>query len=212
MARCMNHPDREAGRACAGCGKPICEDCVEFLEEEGAYCYDCAVDRQLAEFRGREAEARATGAPGETGKRKVGSRAFLAVAVAAALLIAGASGFIIYKHFAFDAAPAEGSPEQQEAWSGDDCIINMQEVRLALRAYHDEHGDYPADLEALGPYLRVKAACPATQAPYVYRLKGTGYEIACPNPQDHGAGSLKGSDVSVPAREGGTAPEAGNGG
>ena len=171
----------------------------------GAFCYDCAVERQLDEFRGREAKAQAARAEEEAERGKVGSRAFLAVAVTVAVLIAGAAGFIVYKHFAFNTVPAEGSPQQQETWSGDECILNMQEVRIALRDYRADHGDYPASLEELRGYLEVEAACPATGAPYVYRKAGTGYEIACPDPQAHGVDSLKGSDGSVPSRGGGAA-------
>lgn len=212
MARCDNHPDREAGRACAGCGKPICDDCVELLEGDDAYCYDCAVDRQLAEFRGREAEALAVRKEDGAEKRKVGSRAFLAAAAAIAILIAGATGFILYKHFALNAAPAEGSPQQRETWSGDDCAMNMQEVRLALRSYREDHGSYPSSLEGLAGYLEVEAECPATGAPYLYKTAGAGYEISCPNPGEHGVETLRASDTSVPAREG-QAPSGGaNGG
>ena len=212
MARCSNHPEREAGRACSGCGKPICDECVELVEEDGAFCYDCAVDRQLAEFRGREAAARTGREEALAEKIKVGSRPFLAVAVAVAVLIAGAVGFILYKHFAFNATPAEGSPQQQETWSGDECIANMQEVRVALRAYREDHGNFPQSLEELGNYLEVKAACPATGAPYVYKVTGSGYEISCPNPGEHGVESIKGGDASVPTREGAAAPGGANGG
>ncbi len=212
MARCGNHADREAGRACAGCGKPLCDECVELVEEGAAYCYDCAVDRQLAEFRGRETEAKAEREDAGAGKRRVGSRGFLAVAVATSLLIAGAVGFILYKHFALNAAPAQGSPQEQETWSGDECIADMQEVRLALRAYREEHGNYPSSLDALGGYLEVEPACPATGAPYVYVVTGTGFELSCPNPQAHGSESIRSSDASVPVRDGGTASGVAKGG
>lgn len=212
MPRCSNHPERGAGHACAGCGKPICEECVDLLDGENAYCYDCAVDRQLAAFQSKEAEAKPDREEAAAERRRIGSRGFLAVAVTVAVLIAGAVGFILYQHFAFNNTPAEGSPEQQETWSGDECIANMQEVRLALRAYHEDHGAYPASLEELGEYLKVKAACPATGIPFAYKTTGSGYEISCPDPQAHGAESIKGSDMSVPARVSGTATGGANGG
>jgi hypothetical protein len=38
---CANHPDRTALSYCAGCGKPLCLDCVVRLST-GNYCDVCA--------------------------------------------------------------------------------------------------------------------------------------------------------------------------
>ena len=38
MAVCLNHPDREAEIRCAGCGKPICAECVVAAKYCSAKC------------------------------------------------------------------------------------------------------------------------------------------------------------------------------
>ncbi len=38
--KCHNHPDREAERACVGCGKFFCSDCVTEIHGK-SYCKPC---------------------------------------------------------------------------------------------------------------------------------------------------------------------------
>lgn len=46
MVKCFNHPDREAVENCAGCGKPLCKDCIYLGPDRLLYCPRCAPDEE----------------------------------------------------------------------------------------------------------------------------------------------------------------------
>ncbi|RMF85406.1 MAG: rhomboid family intramembrane serine protease, partial [Nitrospirae bacterium] len=48
MERCIAHPEREAAAACAACGRPFCEECLE-KGHDPPRCLDCAILGAAAE-------------------------------------------------------------------------------------------------------------------------------------------------------------------
>ncbi|MDY6795698.1 MAG: hypothetical protein SWK76_10545 [Actinomycetota bacterium] len=200
MERCVNHPERDAEARCAGCARPLCPDCIEAREEDAVFCYDCAVERQLSEFRkkGETAEVEKD-AVAEAKARRVGSRAFIVVTVVLAVLILGGAGFMIYERATRGGSVAEASLEQEMVWDRDECMMTAQRVREALSEYYQDYDGYPESLQALeGDYLEVEPACPVSGAVYEYKRTAIGYELACPNPAEHGAESITASQDETP--------------
>ena len=51
MSVCLNHPDRAAAYRCAGCHKPICEECGVTAEGQ-VFCSDRCAEGYLATREG----------------------------------------------------------------------------------------------------------------------------------------------------------------
>ena len=198
MKYCIHHAGAEAVTECASCGKPLCVECIEVRDKDGAFCYDCAIERQLSQFRDKE-EAEKAVAPSSAGEPAKGvSLAFKIFASILALFILATAGFLLYFHLSKEAA-AETSSQQELVWNRDECMLTMQEVRTALDAYRQDHDTYPASLRELEEgYLDIEAACPLTGAPYVYDGSGVGYRLSCPNPQEHGASEVEAGEAEIP--------------
>jgi hypothetical protein len=197
MKSCYQHYTLRAVTECEGCGRPLCGDCIESEEDGKAFCYDCALERQLSDFQDRgvvEAEEIASREEAAKGY----SLGFKILASILSLLILAGAGFTIYYYLSRGGA-AEASPEQEVVWNRDECMLTMQEIRTALDAYKADHGSFPGSLQQLGPeYLDIEAVCPLTGAPYEYEASGGGYTISCPNPGEHGAVKVTASEGSVP--------------
>ncbi len=198
MARCAEHPDRDTVGRCAGCGRPVCEECVEITDESGGvYCYDCAVSSQLAVIADREREEAAVPAPAAARRRRFGTWTVVALVVLC-LAIAAEVTYIAVSR-SQKKARAEVSAAQEVVYGRDRCAMNMQAVREELEVARKEAGEYPAALQQLADREdALKAACTLTGAAYVYESRGTDYELACPNPVKHGAGALSATSTSVP--------------
>jgi len=46
LPACVNHPDREAMGACNRCGKPVCDQCSEWLQSR-LYCISCYTEAEF---------------------------------------------------------------------------------------------------------------------------------------------------------------------
>lgn len=199
MAQCANHPDRAAQQNCSRCGKGLCEQCVELWDQEKPFCYDCAVELQLSEMRERSREEKAAMEEAKEARRKVGSRSFIITTAVVAMLLLASVGFLLFSHFSLRSGRVEATPEQEQTWSRDQCLLSMQGVREALASYQQEKGYYPHSLAELqGAYLEQDAVCPESGAPYLYQAEGKGYRLSCPNPGEHGADSVEADESTVP--------------
>ncbi|MBC7247441.1 MAG: hypothetical protein H5T73_06655 [Actinobacteria bacterium] len=199
MPQCVNHPERSASARCAGCGRELCEQCVELREGEEAFCYDCAVERQLSDLRSRRREEGEREREAFASRRKVGSRGFIVMAAILSVLVLSCAGFLVYGRLTLHSGRAEATPQQELTRNRDECILSMQAVRDALARYREEKGQYPSSLQELkGAYLDREAACPATGAPYAYSCDGLGYRLSCPNPGAHEASGIEADEGNKP--------------
>jgi len=191
MAQCENHADRQAVDRCAKCGKLICPECIEFRDQSGSYCFDCAVDAQLSEFRERKEEQQEEAQESE-GRRF--SRFSIVVGIILVVLIAGEIAFVIFSKVTSGKPDTQPSKEQVIVWERDRCVMAMQDVRNALDSFKKEHGNYPASLSEID----VNSSCPESGAAYVYQVEGDGYRLSCPNPGAHGAKEITATETQVP--------------
>lgn len=201
MSDCDEHPGRDAVATCAGCGRALCEECVEVRGDDKAWCYDCAVAGQLAEMERRDGGEAERPEKKEPGRRRFGRWTKVAVIVLS-VLVAAEVGFLVYSRTRTEPRP-EITAGQQVVYDRDQCIMRMQAVREALDKGRSGDGEYPRSLQELGePAPGAEPVCPLTGAPYTYEAVGTDYRLSCPNPEKHGVGELTATSGSVPTATG----------
>ncbi|MBW2066633.1 MAG: hypothetical protein JRJ03_17110 [Deltaproteobacteria bacterium] len=147
--KCKNHPDREAGDFCAGCGIPICADCVGEEGDQGTVlCFTCAMQHSLSEVGDTIKDKRAKSVEKRKEKKKKKWGAFQYFVLVSCVLILAMWGFILF---------GGQEPPRNRADFGAQPRVLLFMVDSAIKRYaHYEGDNYPDELRDLIPkYLNM---------------------------------------------------------
>lgn len=196
MNYCYKHADRDSVSDCTGCKKHICEECIELKEGDKSFCYDCAINRHISDYRDKSEydDQKAF----DAGDEKGFSTWFKVFAPLLSVLIIASLVLIVYEHMSKEGI-ARYSAEQETIWDRDECILTLQALRVFLSEHKDNYGDYPLSLEDIEEIARSEAlACPSTGEIYRYEKTAGGYSLFCPNPELHGAQEVGANNKGIP--------------
>lgn len=147
--KCRNHPDREARDLCAGCGMPICSDCVGEEGSQGqVFCFPCAMQLSVSEVGTNIKDKRSKLAEKKEEKKKRKWGAFHYFVIISSALILTMWGFILF---------GGKEPPRSRADFGAQPRVLLFMVDSAIKRYaHYEGNNYPENLDDLIPkYLNM---------------------------------------------------------
>jgi hypothetical protein len=185
---CYRHPDREALYECVACGRPICDDCMIFGDEEGdVRCPACSLDTAASVVMEDEERIERERKGGrkkvvERGKairaRTAVNRGLLALFVA---LAAVAVGITVYLDIGVE--PINLASEDLGRFKNP--ALEMIVLASKVHLYASEHGGrLPAGLADLVPdYLDARPRVLKGDVDYDYRTDAAKkFLISCPQP------------------------------
>ncbi|MBW1997591.1 MAG: hypothetical protein JRJ29_06455 [Deltaproteobacteria bacterium] len=147
--KCKNHPDREARDLCAGCGIPICAECVGEEGERGeVFCFTCAMRLSVSEVGESIKDKRAKSVEKRKEKKKKKWGAFEYFVLVSSVLIVAMWGFILF---------GGQEPPRSKADFGAQPRVLLFMVDSAIKRYAHYEGDkYPDKISDLIPkYLNM---------------------------------------------------------
>ena len=171
--KCYFHPTKDAIYECSSCGKPICEDCMRFDDEDHVVCPACTLeqavdyaDEDMIKYRDRVQRLREarTEKAGRVDKALEYINGWLVLTI---LVLVGIHLFL--GHYIGRAGTPATFDTKRFADQGDPAP-EMSYIVAKLFAYANEHqGQFPEKLIDLFPdYLEHKPSVLGTEEDYVY--------------------------------------------
>jgi len=195
---CRNHSDRKAVGNCAGCGSPVCQECVSEQRSGKFLCFDCALDSSLDDFSELNKKQKELGEQKKSEvvryqkkkEKKKEKRAFRIFLIVCLVIIAFEGGVLLVDYYLQGKEESSfiSSHEMELRYNRDVSVNDLHVIGAAIEAYQSENnGELPKDLGMLIPgYLKNLPMDPFTGREYIYAIEYGGYRVESPNPELHG--------------------------
>ena len=175
--KCYFHHNKDAIYECSSCGKPICEDCMRFDDDDRVVCPACTLeqavqfaDEDLQNYLDRAQRARQR----KTESRLRAEKALALVSGWYILIILLLVGLNLYERYYVGRAGEPASFNSKRFAEAGDPAPEMSYILAKLFDYANDHaGKFPEDLDKLSPgYLDRQLRVLNSEEEYVYTTVG----------------------------------------
>jgi hypothetical protein len=206
---CRNHSDRKAVGSCAGCGAPICQQCVSEQRSGRFLCFDCALDISLDDFSELSKKQRELGNQRRSEvarfqkkkEKKKEKRAFRIFLIVCFVIIAFESGVLLIDYYLQQKEESSfiSSHEMELRYNRDVSMNDLHLIGTTIESYQSRNnGALPKDLSMLVPdYIEDIPTDPITGSDYIYGIEDGEYRVESPHPESYGLRYLVNIDGSI---------------